>query len=188
MSCIAILIPYAYIAAKTLMVLGATGAISSTGLVTAQSYDLLSKIDMEALKNGTLNQEDMQKVQNALKTNFKNMQEEFVTTFVNEDLLLKTLEEYGDFNVEKREGKIVCSSEVIDMEFYKTAQDEPYRVRIYSKCDCETIVNDINEEYGLNVQEQNYNNLKERLERENLQIGHEEVLEDNTIVLTINLG
>jgi hypothetical protein len=38
--------------------------------------------------------------------------------FCDENLLLKTLKEYGDFNVEKREGKMSAFG-YIDMEFSK---------------------------------------------------------------------
>ena len=49
------------------------------------------------------------------------------------------------------------------------------------------IVDELNEEYQMNVQEQSYMTIKKNLEKQNLTIDHEEVLEDNSIMLTINL-
>ena len=49
------------------------------------------------------------------------------------------------------------------------------------------LVNDIGSEYCANAQEISYNKIKERLEKQNLTIDDEEIYDDNTIVLTINL-
>ncbi len=46
---------------------------------------------------------------------------------------------------------------------------------------------ELNEEYGLNVQSYTYEHVKDNLE-EGMSIESEEVLEDNTIVLTINVN
>ncbi len=46
---------------------------------------------------------------------------------------------------------------------------------------------ELNEEYGLNVQTYTYEHVKENLE-EGMPIESEEVLEDNSILLTINLN
>ena len=49
------------------------------------------------------------------------------------------------------------------------------------------IINDLNDEYGLNIQEMTYNKIKERLEQENMRLESETVLDDNSIVLTIDV-
>ena len=48
-------------------------------------------------------------------------------------------------------------------------------------------VNDLNSEYALNVQEDAYLGIVEKLKENNMEIEEEEVLDDNTIVLTVNL-
>ena len=48
-------------------------------------------------------------------------------------------------------------------------------------------VDDINSEYALNVQEDAYLQIINKLKENNMEIENEEVQEDNTIVLTINL-
>ena len=48
-------------------------------------------------------------------------------------------------------------------------------------------VENIASEYTANVQEVSYNKIKERLAEKNLEIYEEEIYDDNTIVLTVNL-
>ena len=49
------------------------------------------------------------------------------------------------------------------------------------------MVQDINTEYAMNVQEETYIKLKERLEEKHMEIEHEEVLDDDSIVITVNI-
>ena len=63
-------------------------------------------------------------------------------------------------------------------------------MKITTKCkesELQSFVDDLNSEYRLNTQEENYIKIKERLDKQNLKIGEEEVFEDNTIVLTVNI-
>ena len=48
-------------------------------------------------------------------------------------------------------------------------------------------VEDLNSEYALNVQEDTYLSVVENLKNNNMEIESEEVMDDNTIVLTVNL-
>jgi hypothetical protein len=59
--------------------------------------------------------------------------------------------------------------------------------RVTDKTECENVINDLNDEYGMNIQEMTYNKIKERLEQENMRLESEEVMEDNSIVLTIEV-
>ncbi len=61
------------------------------------------------------------------------------------------------------------------------------KVSLINDCDETELINDINSEYALNCQEETYIKIKERLERKNLKIAEEEILEDDSIMLTINL-
>ena len=61
------------------------------------------------------------------------------------------------------------------------------RINYNSDTELEDIVKDINDEYRANAQEISYNKIKERLEAQNLTIDEEEIYDDNTIVLTVNL-
>ena len=59
--------------------------------------------------------------------------------------------------------------------------------QVSDKGECEDVINDLNEEYGLNIQEMTYNKIKERLDKENMRLESEAVLDDNSIVLTIDV-
>ena len=59
--------------------------------------------------------------------------------------------------------------------------------QVSDKGECQDMINDLNEEYGLNIQEMTYNKIKERLDKENMRLESESVLEDNSIVLTIEV-
>ena len=48
-------------------------------------------------------------------------------------------------------------------------------------------VNDLNSEYALNVQEEAYLSIVNKLKDNNMEVEEEEVLDDNTIVLTVNI-
>ena len=70
-----------------------------------------------------------------------------------------------------------------------TEKNEPYKVRItyHNENGVAELLSNLGNEYSTNAQEISYNKIKERLEYQNLEIEDEEVYEDNTIVLTINL-
>lgn len=114
---------------------------------------------------------------------------DYQTVFMDKELLLKTLEEYGfdDFSFDN--DKIKCSLEGFVLEFERESEKSPYNMKVSCAQGCEesVIVTDLNSEYGLNTQEETYIKIKERLANKNLKIDEEEVLEDDSIVLTINI-
>ena len=120
---------------------------------------------------------------------------EYKTAFVSEEVLLKTLQEHGAENIYTEYGNISCEMEGFLLEFYKQdAADEmaypPYRMKITTKCqesELQNFINDINSEYTKNTQEENYIKIKERLEKSNMKISDEEIFEDDTIVLTVDI-
>lgn len=76
------------------------------------------------------------------------------------------------------------------MEFAKPEADKPYTLEIsYNKNlnASDELVQNLGMEYNANAQEASYNKIQERLRDQNLTIDEEEVYEDNTIVLTVNL-
>ena len=78
----------------------------------------------------------------------------------------------------------------MEMVYYKKDGSAGYTLditQVTDKAGCEDIINDLNEEYGLNIQEMTYNKIKERLDRENMRLESEAVMEDNSIVLTIEV-
>ena len=112
---------------------------------------------------------------------------QYKTIFKDEKLLIKTISEHGVSNIVNQNGKIYGNLDALQFEFEKDSEGL-YEMHITHKGNDElTVVDELNEEYQLNVQEQSYMNIKKNLEKQNLTIDHEEVLEDNSIMLTVNL-
>ena len=111
------------------------------------------------------------------------------TPFMDKNILMKTLEEHGVSNITEEFGVIKGEVDTYKLTFEKTEEDKPYFVTIsYLESDnLEEKMNDLNSEYALNVQEDAYLNIIEKLKENNMQIEEEEVFDDNTIVLTVNL-
>ena len=146
-------------------------------------------------KNNIINQE-IQQIDDNFWEEVKHIQmcklveKEFQTAFTDKSILLKTLEEHGVTNIdEDLNGNISCVIENFSLNFYKNSEQEPYLLKITCRetDSAESKVDDLNSEYALNVQEDAYLNLLEKLKENNMEIENEGVEDDNTIVLTINL-
>ena len=141
----------------------------------------LNKIEATPLHIGAeihLEQEVLNKICN----------KEFSTIIMDKEALLKTLEEHGATNIIEIQGDISCECEAFHLDFYKKI-NEPYSVRISYQNEEEVneLLKDLGNEYSTNAQEISYNKIVERLRNQNLQIENEEVYDDDTIVLTVNL-
>lgn len=118
------------------------------------------------------------------------LEKSFETPFVDKNLLLKTLEEHGVKNIKENEwGQIKGHSGNFGLTFERSAQDKPYNVIIkyLSTDDVEEKFENLTSEYAINVQEECYNNIVEKLNANNMEIESEEVCDDNSIVITVNL-
>ncbi len=113
---------------------------------------------------------------------------DFNTTIMDKEVLLKTLREHGVVNIVEDENNITCDCEAFHLFFAKNGEN-PYTIRISYNNDykLDELVENIGNEYTSNAQEISYNKIKERLEEQNLEIEEEEIFDDNTIVLTVNL-
>ena len=111
------------------------------------------------------------------------------TNYTDKGVLLNTLYEHGAEEMVEEGETITCKLFGMEMKYYK--QDSgAYALDITQISDttqCEGVLNDLNQEYGMNLQEITYNKIKERLEQENLHLESETVLDDNSIVLTIEI-
>ena len=167
-----------------------TVVAESVALSTAQSdYKNSAQSREEILDsyNNYKNNQECDDVEIISEANIIN--KTFETPFMDKKVLLKTIEEHGFSNIQEEFERITCTMGTYALEFEKKSESEPYTVVISCREEdnAEEKVNDISSEYGLNVQEEAYLSIVEKLTDNNMQLESEEVLEDNTIVLTVNL-
>ncbi|REK74202.1 hypothetical protein DX130_16790 [Paenibacillus paeoniae] len=113
----------------------------------------------------------------------------FPTNFRDGELLFKTLKELG-INPTRRGSEIVCKVEQSHLTFRQSG-DHPFQVEIHNAPDLRKVfeyLSDIDADYRRCLQEAVYKKLKARTAEQNIAIESEEVLEDNSIVLTLNIG
>ena len=130
----------------------------------------------------------------AMNKNYSNQNQNYTmicsqykTIFKDEQLLIKTISEHGVKNITSENGKIYGELEGLKFEFLKD-NEGIYEMHItHRENEDLNVVEDLKDEYQLNVQEQSYMNIKKNLEKHNMQIDSEEVLEDNSIMITVNL-
>lgn len=113
---------------------------------------------------------------------------EFKTVIMDKEVLIKTLEEHGATNITEDENTISCLCEEFQITFIQKGK-APYVMYITYNQEkgLNELVENLGSEYATNAQEISYNKIKERLEKQNLEITEEEVFDDNTIVLTVDL-
>lgn len=114
----------------------------------------------------------------------------FPTNFRDGELLFKTLKEFGVNPVREGAG-LNCRVENSTLVFRRSQEGSPYTVEIHNAPDLHKIyqyLSDVDEDYKRCLQSMVYERLKDRVAEKNMTIEEEEVLEDNSIVLTINIG
>jgi len=130
-------------------------------------------------------------IENIIEKNEESIQaESFPTNFVDEKLLIKTLSDYGINTQVAENGTIQCNVENTTLIFYKE-NNSNYEVRIRGNSQIRAVyeqLNAIDEEYKKNVQSYTYNKVVEKLKQTNMDIQSEEVMEDNSLLLTININ
>lgn len=181
MSCTVFAIPYAIAwIAGTLITSIASGTIESSNNNT-DSF-------MPSLINSPENISDCEDVHVIDEKCFLNKNLE--TAFMDKEILLKTLEEHGVRGLKESEfGRITCDIDNFSLTFEKPEENKPYFLNIsyLDENNADEKLSEISSEYALNVQEDVYLNMVEKLKANNMEIEDEEVLDDNTIVLTVNL-
>lgn len=111
------------------------------------------------------------------------------TNFTDESLLIKTLKEHGMEVTLEEDGAVRASAEEKELIYTKNPQGV-YEVDLGGQPESEELVQELillEEEYGFNVQEFTYQRLKEHLSSEGMEVHSEEVLEDNTIKIVLNV-
>ncbi len=178
MSCTVIAVPYAL-----MWVVGAIATAAATAATNNQQENQ-SLQEFTSIYNEAENCSEDHVI-----TEKHFIEKTFETPFMDRDILMKTLEEHGVKNISEWENGIAGDVENYKLTFEKPAVDKPYNLRIscLENANAEEKVGDLSGEYAMNVQEDAYLHIIDKLKDNNMQIEQEEVMEDNTIVLTVNI-
>lgn len=174
MSCTVVAVPYAL-----MWVVGAI-ATAATSAVVSSNNEVEDIFDLSTEENCTSDK---------VITEKHFIEKTFETPFMDKSILLKTLEEHGVKNIFEWESGLSGDVENYKLIFEKPSPDKPYNLRIscLENENAEEKAGDLNGEYALNVQEDAYLHILDKLKENNMQIEEEEVMDDNTIVLTVNI-
>lgn len=113
----------------------------------------------------------------------------YPTNFKDESILIKTLDDYGVNYSKQNNGDIACTIGNHSFKF-KRNENSSYVIEMENEKDLKDIflnLNNIDDDYKRNVQNKTYENLKTKVEEKGYKIESEEIMEDNSIVITINI-
>ena len=177
MSCTVIAVPYA--------LMWVVGAVA-TAAATAAANNKIEDYNPDIFK---LETNDENCTEDRVITDKHFIEKTFETPFMDKNILMKTLEEHGVKNISQWENGLSGEVDNYKLTFEKPMEDKPYNLKIscLENDNAEEKAGDLNSEYALNVQEDAYLHILDKLKENNMQIEEEEVMEDNTIVLTINI-
>ena len=112
------------------------------------------------------------------------------TIYADGALLMGVLQKYGAQPTRVNEREVSCAIDGIRMSFKQASPETPYEMTFDGKKDAREVydtLRKLDEGYQGAVQERTYLAVKKKLEDRRLNIEDEEILEDNSIVLTISL-
>ena len=112
------------------------------------------------------------------------------TIFNDMSLLAKTLTEHGLVVSILSDNQLSCQIGEVLLEYFRQAAGEPFKVNVSGLQDIESFLNEMEcfeREYKHNVQSYTYNKLMENLNESNMKLVREDLLEDNSILLTIDI-
>ena len=177
MSCTVIAVPYAL-----MWVVGAIATAAATAANNAAENNNLK--ELSSIYNETENCNEDHVI-----TEKHFIEKIFETPFMDKEILRKTLEEHGVTNISEWENGMAGDVDNYKLTFEKPSPDKPYNLRIscLEHDNAEEKVGDLNSEYAMNVQEDAYLHIMDKLKENNMQVEEEEVMDDNTIVLTVNI-
>lgn len=152
----------------------------------ALPISIAKQISDQKVQNDQLN--NIERIRNSTSyMNQTNVIKDAPTIFTDYSILFQTLDEYGANPFSTGNGNMKCSIDDCDIEF--VFKNDQYHVRLNETNYhlVEKYLSDIYSTYRRNVQENTYNTVKKNLKEKNLNIEKEEILEDDSIVLTINV-
>lgn len=113
------------------------------------------------------------------------------TNYTDKEVLIKTLREYGARAIESDDYNVCCDMFGVKLYYSKNFSQSSYNLeisRISDEEQCTKMLEDLDDEYNLNIQDITYRKIIERIKNQNLSLESEEICEDNSILLTINVG
>ena len=123
---------------------------------------------------------------------YKNVSDipELQTKYNDITLLRKTLTEHGFKVIQEDENTLICIAAKGKLKFSRTAEGEPFKATISDLDDIDGLFCDLElleSEYYENVQSFTYDKLISQLGNNNMTLQSEQILEDNSILLTIDV-
>lgn len=112
------------------------------------------------------------------------------TIFNDMTLLKKTLQEHGLSVSVLSDNQLLCQIGDVRLDYSRQAVEDPFKVIVSGLQNVDDFFNEMEcfeREYRQNVQSYTYDKLIENLNQSNMKIVEETVLEDNSILLTIDL-
>ena len=179
MSCTVVAVPYALMWVVGAIAAAAASAAANSQNETNGNLDLLNSIYNET--------ENCSEDHVITEKHF--IEKTFETPFMDKSILMKTLEEHGVKNIAEWENGLSGEVDNYKLIFEKDSEGKPYNVKIrcLEQDNAEEKIGDLSSEYAMNVQEDAYLHIIDKLKENNMQIEEEEVMDDNTIVLTVNI-
>lgn len=113
------------------------------------------------------------------------------TIFCDGSMLVKTLEEHGLNVCKVGENEFTVETESGFLHFFRDSEEVPFLLEVKNLQDTEELLGALEsfeKEYGRNVQKFTYDNVLASLEEYGMSIQEEEVLEDESILLTLGVS
>ncbi|MGQ4668135.1 hypothetical protein ACUIJN_20355 [Metabacillus halosaccharovorans] len=114
----------------------------------------------------------------------------FPTNFYNMDLLKQVLQDNDMYAVQDKNDQIICDLGNAQLLFQQSHPESLITVELVQTADMEAVFRHLSlldEDYKHYIQDRAYQDMKEKAEEKGLTIENEQILEDNSIVLTLSI-
>ena len=112
------------------------------------------------------------------------------TAFADKELLCKTLTQHGLQVAKKSENEMLVTTEAGTLRYFREGEGMPFYLELSDITNLQQLQESLEElenEYGRNVQTFTYHKVMQGLAEHGMCLDSEEILEDDSIVLTLNL-
>ncbi len=126
----------------------------------------------------------------AVCTNRNRNISEVPTKFADKGLLVKTLKDHGIRTVEIDRDHLVIKLDEGEIHYHRNTGDDTFMMSVRGIGNIDKLMGSLKEfeeEYGKNVQAYTYHKIIEAMEEHGLSLTDEEVLEDDSILLTLSI-